>query len=382
MKTLKSKILLSIVLALLIPSLIQAAESTDKGEKSTKRAAPKADVFIVETPKDLPITLKYPAEIKSFKNVKVVSRVLGVLEEKYFTEGHRVEKGDVLYKIEDNVYSAVVDAAKASVTMGEVSLNNATRNWERTKKLYSSKAVSQEKRDSSLSAYEEAGAALSLAKAQLRQAQINLNFTKVKAPISGIIGLKQVDVGDFVASNPPETLVEITQNDKVYVDFSMPMSDYINIKNNLWLIPKDNKITASLEINNKLFENSGVIDFIDININKQTATVKMRAIFDNSNNYFMAGEFVRIIFNDIVQKNVITVPQKAVLQNPLGTIVFIEQKGHVEVRPVVLGDESSDKFVVLGGPLKSGDKVIVNNFFRLKPGGEVTVDKIINQQGK
>lgn len=381
MKTLKSKILLLIVLALLIPAFLQAA-APEKSTQSTKRPAPKADIFIVQSPKDLPVTLKYPAEIKSFKNVKVVSRVLGVLEEKYFTEGHRVEKGDLLYKIEDNVYLAVVDAAKASVTMSEVSLKNATRNWERTKKLYSSKAVSQEKRDSSLSAYEEAEAALSLSNAQLKQAQINLNFTKVKAPISGIIGLKQVDVGDFVASNPPATLIEITQNDKVYVDFSMPMSDYMNIKNNLWITPKDSKINASLEVDNKVRENSGVIDFIDVNINKQTATVKMRAIFDNNDNYLMAGEFVRIIFNDIVQKNVITVPQKAILQNPLGTIVFIENNGIVEVRPVVLGDESFDQYIISGGPLKSGDRVIINNFFRLKPGGDVAADKIINEQGK
>lgn len=382
MKTIKSKILPLIVLALLIPIFLQAATAPEKSTKSTKKPAPKADIYIVQSPKDLPVSLKYPAEIKSFKNVKVVSRVLGVLEEKYFSEGHRVEKGDLLYKIEDNVYSAVVAAAKASVKMSEVSLKNATRNWERTKKLYSSKAVSQEKRDSSLSAYEESQAALTLAKAQMQQAQINLNFTKVKAPISGTIGLKQVDVGDFVASTPPATLVEITQNDKVYVDFSMPMSDYMNIKNNLWITPTDSKITANLEVNNKLRENTGVIDFIDVNINKQTATVKMRAIFDNSDNYLMAGEFVRIVFNDIVQKDVITVPQKAILQNPLGTIVFIENNGIVEVRPVVLGDESFDQYIISGGPLKSGDRVIVNNFFRLKPGGDVTADKIINEQGK
>ena len=78
----------------------------------------------------------------------------------------------------------------------------------------------------------------------------------------------------------------------------------------------------------------------------------------------------------------ITIPQKAVLQNPLGTIVFIVNHGHVDVRPVIMGNVSGDKFVVAGGPLKSGDKVIINNFFRLKPGGEVVVDKTINQQGK
>jgi len=111
----------------------------------------------------------------------------------------------------------------------------------------------------------------------------------------------------------------------------------------------------------------------------------MRAIFDNKDNFFFFFQFVRVVTKNIIQKNIITIPQKAVLQNPLGTIVFIEDHGHVGVRPVIIGNVSGDKFVVAGGPLRSGDKVIVNNFFRLKPGGKVVVDKIINditKQGK
>ena len=108
----------------------------------------------------------------------------------------------------------------------------------------------------------------------------------------------------------------------------------------------------------------------------------MRAIFDNKDGYLMHGQFIRVITNNIIQTNIVTIPQKAVLQNPLGTIGFIEDHGHVGVRPVVVGNVSGDKFIIAGGPLKSGDKVIINNFFRLKPGGEVVVDKTINKQGK
>jgi membrane fusion protein (multidrug efflux system) len=108
----------------------------------------------------------------------------------------------------------------------------------------------------------------------------------------------------------------------------------------------------------------------------------MRALVDNSDGYLMAGSFVRVVLNDIVQKNVITIPQKAVLQNPLGTIVFVEDNGKVGVKPIIIGNETGENYVVAGGPLQSGDKVIVNNFFRLKPGTDVVVDKIINQQGK
>ncbi|MDD2384308.1 MAG: efflux RND transporter periplasmic adaptor subunit [Sulfurospirillaceae bacterium] len=380
MRTPKLTLSLCALTLLLLPSL---AFSADEAKATPpKMPAPKADAYIVPSAQSLPIMLKYPAEIKSQQNVKVVARVTGVLQEKYFTEGQNVKAGDLLYKIEDTIYKAKVDAANASVKMNDATLANATRNWERTKTLYANKAISQEKRDAALAAFDEATAALSLAKAQLHQAQIDLDYTKVKAPISGTTGMKKVDIGDFVSAASATSLVEITQNAKVFVEFSMPLSDYTNIKSKLWALPENGKLHAAIEVDNKPTTKVGIVDFMDANVNKDTGTVKMRAIVENADSVLLPGSFVRVVLNDIVQKNVITIPQKAVLQNPLGKIVFIEANGHVGVKPVVLGNETGDKYIVMGGPLQSGDKVIINNFFRLKPGGEVLIDKTINEQGK
>ena len=341
--------------------------------------APKADVYVVPEASNIPINLKYPAQINSFKQAKVYSRILGVLEEKYFEEGKAVKKGDVLFKIEDDLYQAKVDAAEASIKMNQATLNSATTSWERIQKLYSSKAVTTEQRDTTLAAYQNALAALSMAKAQLKQAKIDLDYTKVKAPISGITGLKTVDLGNLVTANPPMELLTISQNDKVYIDFSMPLSDYENIKNGLWKMPEDGKIKVDININGKSTKQSGLVDFIDVNIDQKTSTVKMRAIVDNKEFELMPGSFARVVLNGIEQKNVITIPQKALLQNPLGTIVFVEKDGVATVKPVMVGNESGDKFIVAGGPLQSGDKVIVNNFFRVKPGKPVVIDKTINK---
>ena len=213
-----------------------------------KMPTPKADIYVVPKPTVLPITLKYPSTVKAYKKVQVVARVLGTLEKKYFTEGQKVNKGDLLYSIEDDVYKAQVEASQASLQMAKANLDNATINWKRIKKLFSQKAISQEKRDNVLSAYKQSLASVALAEAQLKQAKINLKYTKVKAPISGIAGLKQVNIGDLVSYNPPSKLVQITQNDKVYVEFSAPMSDYKKIKNHIWSI-KDNapvKVTLRL----------------------------------------------------------------------------------------------------------------------------------------
>jgi membrane fusion protein, multidrug efflux system len=343
------------------------------------KPATKADVYIVPAAKNIAINLKYPAQINSFKQAKVYSRILGVLEEKYFEEGKVVNKGDVLFKIEDDLYQAKLDAANASIKMNEATLNNATRSWERIQKLYNSNAVTTEQRDSTLSAYQNALASLSMSKAELTQAKIDLDYTKVKAPISGVTSLKVIDLGNLVTSNPPMELLSISQNDKVYIDFSMPLSDYENLKSGLWKMPDDGKLQVEINVNGQANRQKGVVDFIDVNIDQQTSTVKMRAIVENKDYSLMPGSFTRVTLNGIEQKDVITIPQKALLQNPLGTIVFVEKDGIATVKPVVVGNESGDKFIVAGGPLQSGDKVIVNNFFRIKPGSAVVVDKTINE---
>ena len=370
------KLLITTAISVVAVTSIYAAEAP-AGAK--QMPAPKADIYIVPQASNLPINLKYPAQINSFQQAIVYSRILGVLEEKYFEEGKVVNKGDVLFKIEDSLYQAKVDAAAASVKMSEATLNNATRSWERIQKLYSSSAVTTEQRDTTLSAYQNALASLSMSKAELNQATIDLNYTKVKAPISGITGLKNVDLGNLVTANPPMELVTISQNDKVYIDFSMPLSDYSNIKNGLWKMPANGKIQVDININGQTNKQSGFVDFIDVNIDQKTSTVKMRAIVENKDYTLIPGSFARVILKGIEQKNVITIPQKALLQNPLGTIVFVEKDGIATVKPVVIGNESGDKFIVAGGPLQSGDKVIINNFFRIKPGSAVVVDKTINE---
>ncbi len=375
MKMIKSLFIGSAITFIALSTNLNAAGAPSGQQMS----APKADVYVVPEASDFAINLKYPASIEPLSQAIVYSRVLGVLEAMHFDEGQKVQKGQKLFTIEDDIYKAQVDAAQASLNMSEATLQNATRSWERIKKLYKSKAVTTEQRDTTLSTYENALASVSAAKAQLKQAKINLNYTKVKAPISGVTGLKAVDLGNLVTSNPPMALVTITQNEKVNLDFSMPMSDYTNIKNGLWSMPDNGKIEVEVIVNGKPSGVKGYVDFIDVNTDENTSTVKMRAIVDNANQKLMAGSFARVILRGITQKNVITIPQKALLQNPMGTIVMIEDNGKVAVRPVAVGKESGDKYIVAGGMVKSGDKVIVNNFFRVKPGNPVTIDKVINK---
>lgn len=363
-----------------IVMLISLAAIADEKQEKPNMPAPKADVYVVPKPSDIAVPLKYPAEILPYKKVQVVARVTGILEEKFYTEGEAVKQGDLLYRIEDKVYKAMVNAAKASVKLSEASLLQASKNWGRIEKLYAQKAVSDEDRDNAFSAFEQANASLAMAKAKFNQAKVDFDYTQVHAPISGITGMKKVDVGDLVTPNT--VLVDITQNDKVYINFSMPYSDYSKIKNGLWKMPTNKKLKVRLEIDGELTDFYGTVDYIDVNSDRKTSVVKIRAVVPNESGYLMPGIFIRVVLENIVQENAITIPQKALLQNPKGTIVFIESKGRVDVRPVVVGRESGKNYVVTGGMLKSGDKVIVNNFFRLKPGQPVRVDHVLNASGK
>lgn len=359
--------------ALLIGSVIfmqSLIAQESKPAAAAQMPAPKVDVYIVGEAKDLPVTLTYPARITSVLNITTTARITGILEKKHYTEGTFVHKGDPLYSIESSIYQASVDSAKANFELETAKMEKAKKEWQRAQGLYSDKAISEQDRDTAYFAYETAKASVNVAKAQLHSALINLQYTEVNATISGMTGLKEIDVGDLVKEGTP--LVTITQTNPIYAEFSIPD---INIKKYDF---KNKELKASLTINDKEYAKLGHVDFMDSHINASTGTLKARAVFENPSAELVAGEFATINIIGLVSKNVISVPQKAVLQNPLGTVVFVVVEGKVTVKPVKIMESEGQNFIVEG--VKPKDVVIVNNFFRIKPGAAVLIDKTINTQ--
>ena len=336
---------------------------------------PHVDVFEVKPSKTIKInTLIYPAETKAYEYVTVVAKVNGTLQKMFFKEGNKTKKGDVLFKIDDAIYKARVEAAIANLKMAKATLYKAKKDWERAKKLYKKHAISQKERDTIFSAYNSALASLENAKANLKLTKINLEYTNVKAPINGVTTVKRVDVGNYVTIGTP--LVDIYNIDKIYVYFSIPKSDFEKIKN-VYII-KGNKLKVDILKNNKVVA-KGLIDYKDKKINKSTSTVQFRAIVDNKDKKLLPGDFVKVRLSNVYQNNAVLIPQKALLQNQKGMVVFVAQNGEVVVRPVFAIEEYKDKFIVKG-LVKPGDKVIVNNFFRIRPGAKIIVDKTINKE--
>jgi len=369
----------------LLCTLISLSFATLLSAEEPKKAppAPKVDVFNVTAPKEENLVFTYPGKTLSSQSVVVKARANGILEKKFFNEGDKVKAGDTLYTIESDSYVAAHTLAKANVLSWDVSFQKTLKEWERVKSLFESGASSEQEKDVAYFAHESAKASLMAAKASLQTAAINLERTHVKATLTGIAGMKYVDVGTLVTDGT--ALVEITQIDPLHVEFSIPDIDVMKqkyaIKNGKWSSPTEGKLKASLKVGDVAYKEIGVVDFLDSSLNAKTGSLKARASFKNPNKELLPNQFVTVSLLGLTRNNVIKVPQKAVLQNPLGTVVFVVVDGKATVRPVKVGESSENDFVIDSG-LKEGDVVIVNNFFKIKNGAAVKVDKTINQEAK
>jgi len=364
-----------IVGSVLIGSFLYAQDT----KSTVVMPTPKVDVYIVGAAQDMQIPLEYPARITSVKDVTITARVTGVLQKKYYTEGQSVRKGDLLYKIEPDTYEASVESAKANLQLENAKLDKAQKDWNRADGLYKDKAISDQEKDSAFYAYQTAKASANVAKAALHKVSVDLGYTNVRATISGMTGMKMVDVGDLVKEGSP--LVTITQTNPIYAEFSIPDISAIKQKYQLqkgnWSHIQSANLKASLIVDGKPYQTLGKIDFVDSRVDKSTSTLKARAVFDNASLSLLSGTFAKVRIMGIVSKNIMTVPQKAVLQNPLGTTVFVVVNGKVVAKPVKILDTAGQNFVIAG--VSPRDVVVVNNFFRIKPGASVIIDKTLNK---
>ena len=245
----------------LIGSVLVGSVLFAQDAKSTAvMPAPKVDVYIVGAAQDMQIPLEYPARIVSVKDVTITARVTGVLQKKYYTEGQSVRKGDLLYKIEPDTYAASVESAKANLQLENAKLDKAQKDWDRANGLFKDKAISDQDKDSAFYAYQTAKASANVAKAALHKVSVDLGYTNVRATISGVTGMKMVDVGDLVKEG--SAIVSITQTNPIYAEFSIPDISAIKQKYQLqkgnWSHIQSANLKASLIVDGKPYQTPAV----------------------------------------------------------------------------------------------------------------------------
>ncbi len=351
-------------------SLVMFSGCFGEKDSQTQQQATVIPVSTYQVQKqDTPVSFEYPTQLRSQQRVEVYARVEGTLLEQNFIEGDVVKKGQKLFKIDPAKYQANVNIAKAQLISAQATFKEASRDWERSKKLFEQKALSPKERDQSLSAYENAQAGVANAKANLDNALIDLGYTDVVATATGKTSLTNYDLGNLVGSTSNNNaLVTITQLDPIDARFSIPSKDYYFLRT----LNQDNLKVYYVLPNGNVLDKEGKLDFIDSVIDTSTATIQARAVVENKDFLLIPGEFSRIRLEGLVAKDTITIPQAALLQDAQGSYVYKVVDGKAAQTRITLGQSVGNSFLVQSG-LQEGDVIITNQLVKLRPGVPVNI---------
>lgn len=321
-------------------------------------------------PQNIALDKQYPAMVRSDSAVSIVARVGGRLEAQHYKAGEQVKPGQLLFSLEKGPYVAAVAQRRADLRSAQATLENTRRDNQRYQSLFQRGAISQQQRDKSTASLETAQAGVQQAKAALDNAQINLGYTEVRAPVGGQAGLNNVNVGSIV--DVGTALATVTPTNPLEVRFQLPQQDAFMLRQQEQQVGVP-KVVAQLEfqgINGPIML-EGKLNFLGAEIDRQTSTVEARASFENKDNLFLPGQFVRVRLKNVMRFNVMAVPEISVTQGLMGTQVFtLDANNEIKPRPVVLG-EVAGQWQIINEGLTRDDRVIFGDPAGISPGDRI-----------
>lgn len=334
--------------------------------------APSIPVTVDEVkPVAVPISHEVVAYAEASKTVEVRARVGGILEDQTYADGAHVKAGQVLYKIDRAPLQLAVDQLRADAMQAVAKAKQTMREENRMQELFASKAVSRRDYDNSISDREMAQAALVSAKTALKKAELDLSYANVTAPVDGIASRAEKSIGSLITTGSDSLLTSIVQLDPVWVNFSLTQKELAAMGLEKLGAKGITSIGAVLE-DGTTYSYEGHINFIDSKISSEMSTIQMRAEFPNPEGKLLPGQFMKLKLNAGAYNDVYLVPQSAVLQSESGRFVYtVGKENTVKVTPIQVGPWQGQDWVILGG-LASGDKVVVDNLIKLRPGSPVT----------
>jgi membrane fusion protein, multidrug efflux system len=321
------------------------------------------------------IQVELPGRSRAFKEAEVRPQVSGIITERSFIEGTDVIKGQSLYQIDSATYRAALLSAEADLASAEAGLISAKAKADRFQSLVKTKAISQQDFDEAQAAFKEAKARVTVAKAAINTANISLQYTQVKAPISGRIGKSSITAGALVTANQADTLATISQLDPINVDIAQSSAQLLRLKAKFRqgeLQKSDNAdVTLVLEDGSN-YQHTGTLRFAEVSVDEATGSVTLRAEFPNPDGLLLPGMYVRALINTGLDPNAILVPQKAITRNSKGEAVamLVDVNNKVEMRPVTTAEVIDNQWRITSG-LTAGDKLIVEGLQKIRPGAEV-----------
>lgn len=345
-------------------------------KEEAKPVAKPAEVFAVKIePRDTPISFQYVAQTQSSHQVEVRARVNGFLDRRAYTEGAVVKAGQVLFLMDKKPFQAQVDDAAAALARQKAALETARANLDRVKPLVAQNALSPKNLDDATGVYESYAAAVAQAQAVLTQAELNLSYCTITAPVDGITGAALLQDGAYVSAQNSQ-LTTVSALSPMWVNFSISQQELANYRDQvakgLVIPPRDGNYEVEIiNPDGSIFPRKGRITFAAPLYNPQTGTFLLRVTLDNPGGILRPFQYVQARLNGAVRPNAILVPQRAVQQGGKGHTVWVVTKdGKVESRPVVVGDWYGDDWFITEG-LRAGDVVIVDGGLGLQAGAAV-----------
>lgn len=362
--------------AALLAMFLSACDSNANAPGSAAAMPPPPVARTSIEPRDIELPLEYVAQVSGSRQIEVRARVEGILQKRTYTEGKPVKAGDTLFIIDPAPFQAAYDKAKADLAEQEARLVQAERELKRVLPLFADKAVSQKDRDAAQSERDQASAAVKAARAALRTAEIDLGYTRVTAPISGLTSREVRSEGSLVRPGDDSgRLTTINQVDPVYVRFSYADNEALALRKAIAAgtvrQPANGFSVEVVLADGSVHPQLGMVDFTDTLINTDTGTVGVRATVPNPNATLLPGQFVRVRLKGAVRHGALLVPQRAVMQGPNGQFVWVIGEGDkIEFRPIVTGRAIGNEWIVEDG-LKGGERIALDNLLKLRPGVQV-----------
>lgn len=330
--------------------------------------------------KNVPFNLQVPAKISGSLEVQIRAQVGGILKSRIYREGEYVQQGDKLFEIDPAPYEAALTRAQGTLAQAQSELRRTKRDYERMQKLYKDGAVSQKEHDDSLSAFERASANVKVAEGSLHEAEINLGYTVVKAPISGVVRKEAQSVGNLVSpTGEAGLLTTMVQICPLHANFSVSGSIWNSLVKGCTegavgiSRPEDFKVEVIMS-DGTIYPHAGKIIFVDSSEDALTSSVSVKAEIpsDEKQKMLLPGQFVRVNIVGVEYTNAMVIPASALLATPSGSVVYVVKPDKtIEVRPVkaeLVGNE-----VIVYSGLQDGEVVVSEGIVKARPGQPVNV---------
>lgn len=334
----------------------------------------------VETikPASIPAIFSFVGFTQSSHEVEIRARVEGYLEEVPYKEGAFVKAGEILYVLDKKPFEAALENAKGVLAKNQAILWNAKKTVERLKPLYKQNAASRKDLDSAIADKLTARAEVQSAKAKLMQAELDLSYTTIKSPISGLAADTTYKEGALITPGTNALLTTVSVVDPIWVFFSISENERLKFKDEeikgKLILPKDDLEIEVVLADGTTYPYKGKVNFASPTIDQKTGTMSIRATLPNPGNVLMPGQFVRINAVGAIRPDAIIVPQRAVLEGKNGMFVYVVINNKAEIREVEVGDWYQKNWIITDG-LIPGDVVIVDGINKVQPNTPVQLIK-------